>query len=118
MARRGEDITDGPAISSLVAKVKPSAIIHLAAMAGVRPSIERPAYYAKVNVTGTTNLLQAAAENGVGKFLFASSSSVYGNNSSVPFREDDPVENPISPYAATTTTSGSRARSAAASQSS
>src|SRR5205085_7431008 len=58
-------------------------------------------YYCRVNVEGTANLLQAAVENGVGKFLFASSSSVYGNASRVPFSEEDPVDEPISPYAAT-----------------
>ncbi len=95
------DITDGPKISKLVASVKPQAILHLAAMAGVRPSIEQPAYYAKVNVEGTTHLLEAAVRNQVGKFIFASSSSVYGNANKVPFSEEDPVEHPISPYAAT-----------------
>ncbi len=95
------DITDGPAIAGLVKKIKPYAILHLAAMAGVRPSIERPVYYAKVNVEGTTHLLQAAVENGVEKFLFASSSSVYGNQKKVPFSEEDDVNEPISPYAAT-----------------
>src|SRR5687768_14110040 len=95
------DITDGNAIDVLVARTKPSAILHLAAMAGVRPSIEQPAYYARVNVEGTTHLLQAAVEHKVRKFLFASSSSVYGNLGRVPFREDDPVAEPISPYAAT-----------------
>jgi UDP-glucuronate 4-epimerase len=95
------DITDGTAIDKLVAKAKPAAILHLAAMAGVRPSIEQPAYYARVNVEGTTHLLQAAVKYKVGKFLFASSSSVYGNLGRVPFREDDPVAEPISPYAAT-----------------
>lgn len=95
------DITDGATMSDLIAKVRPDAIVHLAAMAGVRPSIERPSHYAKVNVVGTTNLLEAAAKNGVRKFIFASSSSVYGNNSHVPFSEADEVANPISPYAAT-----------------
>jgi len=95
------DITDGPAIARLVATVKPHAILHLAAMAGVRPSIERPVYYSKVNVEGTTHLLQAAIENKVQKFLFASSSSVYGNQKKVPFSEEDDVNEPISPYAAT-----------------
>ena len=95
------DITDGNAIDVLVARTKPAAILHLAAMAGVRPSIEQPAYYARVNVEGTTHLLQAAVRHKVGKFLFASSSSVYGNLSKVPFSEDDPVAEPISPYAAT-----------------
>src|SRR6476661_6369612 len=95
------DITAGAAIDALVAKTKPAAILHLAAMAGVRPSIEQPAYYARVNVEGTTHLLQAAVKHGVKKFLFASSSSVYGNLGRVPFSEDDPVAEPISPYAAT-----------------
>ena len=94
------DITGGDAIDKLVAQTKPAAILHLAAMAGVRPSIEQPAYYARVNVEGTTHLLQAAVKHGVKKFLFASSSSVYGNRP-VPFREDDAVAEPISPYAAT-----------------
>ena len=95
------DITSGNAIDQLVARAKPVAILHLAAMAGVRPSIEQPAYYARVNVEGTTHLLQAAVKHGVEKFLFASSSSVYGNLGRVPFSEEDPVAEPISPYAAT-----------------
>ena len=95
------DITDGAGISALVARTKPTAILHLAAMAGVRPSIEQPAYYARVNVEGTTHLLEAARLNGVKRFVFASSSSVYGNLAKVPFAEDDPVAEPISPYAAT-----------------
>jgi UDP-glucuronate 4-epimerase len=95
------DITDGPRIRSLIRAARPEGVIHLAAMAGVRPSIERPVYYAKVNLEGTTNLLQAAAEEGVRRFAFASSSSVYGNNAKVPFSETDEVTEPISPYAAT-----------------
>jgi UDP-glucuronate 4-epimerase len=95
------DITDGVAIDRLVELTRPKAILHLAAMAGVRPSIEQPGYYARVNVEGTTHLLQAAVRHNVGKFLFASSSSVYGNRSTVPFSEEDPVGEPISPYAAT-----------------
>ncbi|HEY7117327.1 MAG TPA: NAD-dependent epimerase/dehydratase family protein [Tepidisphaeraceae bacterium] len=95
------DITDGPGIGRLIDTVKPQGIIHLAAMAGVRPSIERPVYYSKVNLEGTTNLLQAAVEGGVRRFVFASSSSVYGNNAKVPFAETDDVGEPISPYAAT-----------------
>lgn len=67
----------------------------------MRPSIERPASYAAVNVDGTVNLLDAAVAYGCSKFLFVSSSSVYGNNEQVPFREDHPVDHPISPYAAT-----------------
>ena len=69
-------------------------------MAGVRPSIEQPTYYARVNVEGTTQMLQAAVNHKVRRFVFASSSSVYGNLRRVPFREDDPVSEPISPYAA------------------
>lgn len=95
------DITDGAAIERIVAKAKPVAILHLAAMAGVRPSIEQPAYYARVNVEGTTHLLQAAVKHKVKKFLFASSSSVYGNMSKVPFSEEDAGYEPVSPYAAT-----------------
>lgn len=95
------DIASGDEIAKLVRLVRPWGIVHLAAMAGVRPSIEQPAYYARVNVEGTTHLLQAAVKNQVEKFAFASSSSVYGNASKVPFSEEDPVEEPISPYAAT-----------------
>jgi UDP-glucuronate 4-epimerase len=95
------DIVDGPRIDRLVQAARPAAILHLAAMAGVRPSIEQPAYYARVNVEGTTHLLEAARRHGVGRFIFASSSSVYGNLRHVPFREEDDVGEPISPYAAT-----------------
>jgi UDP-glucuronate 4-epimerase len=95
------DIIDGPKIDQLIERTRPVAILHLAAMAGVRPSIEQPGYYARVNVEGTTHLLQAAVTHKVGKFLFASSSSVYGNLGRVPFHEEDPVAEPISPYAAT-----------------
>jgi UDP-glucuronate 4-epimerase len=77
------------------------AIIHLAARAGVRPSLAQPRLYTDVNVAGTQNLLEFARETGVRKFVFASSSSVYGVNQKVPFSESDPIQNPISPYAAT-----------------
>jgi UDP-glucuronate 4-epimerase len=77
------------------------AIVHLAARAGVRPSIEQPVLYEQVNVGGTAVLLEAARRAGVGRFIFASSSSVYGNNAKVPFAETDNVDFPISPYAAT-----------------
>jgi UDP-glucuronate 4-epimerase len=76
-------------------------IVHLAAKAGVRPSIEQPMLYADVNINGTMVLLEAARKNNILKFIFASSSSVYGNNKKVPFSEDDNVDFPISPYAAT-----------------
>ncbi len=95
------DITHASPTASFIGKVKPDAILHLAAMAGVRPSIQRPAHYCRVNIEGTTNLLQAAVDNRVKKFIFASSSSVYGNLGRVPFSEEDPVVEPISPYAAT-----------------
>ncbi|HAT4141232.1 TPA: NAD-dependent epimerase/dehydratase family protein [Clostridium perfringens] len=76
-------------------------IMHLAAMAGVRPSIQDPSLYYEVNITGTLNLLEKCREKNIRKFVFASSSSVYGNNKKVPFSESDFVDNPISPYAAT-----------------
>ena len=78
------------------------AVVHLAALAGVRPSLERPLAYADVNVSGTTALLDAAVRHGGPTFVFASSSSVYGERSDGPFRETDRVDHPISPYAATT----------------
>ncbi|MBI4579979.1 MAG: GDP-mannose 4,6-dehydratase [Planctomycetes bacterium] len=76
-------------------------VVHLAARAGVRPSIEQPLLYQDVNVTGTSVLLESARQRGLARFIFASSSSVYGNNPKVPFSEDDNVDHPISPYAAT-----------------
>ncbi len=76
-------------------------VIHLAAMAGVRPSIQNPELYTEVNVNGTVNLLQACVKHGIKRFIFASSSSVYGNNANIPYRESDPVDKPISVYAAT-----------------
>ena len=77
------------------------AVIHLAARAGVRPSIAEPSLYADVNVTGTSRVLDFCGERGIRSVVFASSSSVYGNNPTVPFSEDQPVDHPISPYAAT-----------------
>lgn len=76
-------------------------IVHLAARAGVRPSVEQPKLYQEVNVRGTMNLLEMAKEFNIKQFIFASSSSVYGNNKKIPFNENDFVDNPISPYAAT-----------------
>ncbi|CAM3401578.1 NAD-dependent epimerase/dehydratase family protein [Hydrogenibacillus schlegelii] len=76
-------------------------IVHLAARAGVRPSIRDPLGYQAVNVTGTQHLLELARERGIRQFVFASSSSVYGVNPNVPWREDDGVLRPISPYAST-----------------
>jgi UDP-glucuronate 4-epimerase len=77
------------------------AVIHLAARAGVRPSLQDPAGYSDTNVSGTALLLEAARQQGVGHVVFASSSSVYGVRSTAPFRESDPVDEPASPYAAT-----------------
>jgi UDP-glucuronate 4-epimerase len=76
-------------------------IVHLAARAGVRPSLKEPRLYVETNIDGTLNLLELARTHGVRQFVFGSSSSVYGLNSKVPFSEDDPIFNPISPYAAT-----------------
>ncbi|MFW5947073.1 MAG: NAD-dependent epimerase/dehydratase family protein [Gemmatimonadota bacterium] len=76
-------------------------VVHLAAKAGVRPSIEAPVAYARANLVATQAVLELARRRGVRRFVFGSSSSVYGNNAKVPFAEDDPVERPISPYAAT-----------------
>jgi UDP-glucuronate 4-epimerase len=94
------DITDRAALDSLLGSVKFSQIIHLAARAGVRPSLEEPALYQRVNVEGTVNLLEAARMSGVKKITLASSSSVYGVNSKTPFAESDPIFSAISPYAA------------------
>ena len=76
-------------------------VIHLAAMAGVRPSVQNPVLYHDVNLIGTMNILENMRRYSVPRLIFASSSSVYGNNAKVPFAETDPVDNPISPYAAT-----------------
>ena len=94
------DLTERTALDELLSGVKFDQIIHLAARAGVRPSLEQPALYQRVNVEGTVNLLEAARQNGVRKITIASSSSVYGINSKVPFSESDPIFCPISPYAA------------------
>ena len=94
------DIRDGAAMDKTVGN-DIEIIVHLAAKAGVRPSIAQPLLYADVNVNGTMVLLEAAKKHRVGRFIFGSSSSVYGNNEKVPFSEDDNVDFPISPYAAT-----------------
>lgn len=95
------DIRDHKRINAIFELYPIDMVVHLAAMAGVRPSIENPQLYAEVNVSGTVNLLAAAAQKGIKNFIFASSSSVYGGNTKLPFAESDPVDNPISPYAAT-----------------
>lgn len=94
------DIRDSAALSEAVDHGV-EVVVHLAAKAGVRPSIMEPVLYADVNVTGTVVLLELAKTHKIGKFIFGSSSSVYGNNEKVPFSEDDNVDFPISPYAAT-----------------
>ncbi len=95
------DICDAAKLREVFASIRPDAVLHLAARAGVRPSIERPALYERVNVLGTMQLLELAKEFGVGKFVYGSSSSVYGAASVVPFSEDQRDLRPISPYAAT-----------------
>ncbi len=95
------DIRDGEALEQLFGSERFGTVVHLAARAGVRPSIADPVLYSSVNVDGTTQLLEACRRHQVRKFIFGSSSSVYGNNDKVPFSEDDPVDHPISPYAAT-----------------
>lgn len=94
------NICDAALVESLFERIRPVTVVHLAARAGVRPSLEQPALYQRVNVEGTAVLLEAARRHGVQRFVFASSSSVYGAASRVPFSEDDPVRAPISPYAA------------------
>lgn len=95
------DICDKEYLKKIFSKNKIDLVVHLAAMAGVRPSIENPLLYEKVNVEGTLNILDCVKENNIKKMIFASSSSVYGGNKKVPFSETDKVDNPISPYAAT-----------------
>lgn len=94
------DLTDRAALDELFGGVKFDQVIHLAARAGVRPSLEAPALYQRVNVEGTVNVLEAARLTGVKKITIASSSSVYGVNAKVPFAESDPIFSAISPYAA------------------
>lgn len=95
------DICDGKALNEALDAKGYDAIIHLAAKAGVRPSIQNPIAYQEVNVLGTQNLLEYAKEKGIRQFVFASSSSVYGVNPNVPWQESDFVLKPISPYAST-----------------
>jgi UDP-glucuronate 4-epimerase len=95
------DIRDSAAMTALLAGSKFDVIVHLAARAGVRPSLSEPKLYAETNINGTLNLLELAKEHKIGQFVFGSSSSVYGINAKVPFAEDDRIHQPISPYAAT-----------------
>jgi len=95
------DISCAETLQGIFAENEFDVIVHLAAWAGVRPSLLNPKLYTQVNVSGTVNLLDAAKEFGVKQFVFGSSSSVYGINSKIPFAEDDKISKPISPYAAT-----------------
>jgi UDP-glucuronate 4-epimerase len=95
------DIRDRDTVRRVFEEHEVEAVVHLAAMAGVRPSLERPVLYAEVNVTGTAILLEEVAARGIDRFVFASSSSVYGERKDPPFRESDRVDRPVSPYAAT-----------------
>jgi len=95
------DIRDQDFVEKVFRENEIEMVIHVAAMAGVRPSIENPQLYCTVNVNGTQNLLEACRKHQIKKFIFASSSSIYGNNRKVPFAETDSVDHPISPYAAT-----------------
>ncbi len=95
------DILDEALLEDLFQKYNIDQVFHLAARAGVRPSIEDPKLYADVNVRGSLNILECVRKHNVKKVIMASTSSIYGNNKKVPFAEDDPVNEPISPYAAT-----------------
>ncbi len=103
-ARDGFTLVEGDIREEVSIEALPDsidAIVHLAARAGVRPSIANPVLYTDVNLVGTSRLLEFARRTGISSFVFASSSSVYGNNRKVPFSESDAVDHPISPYAAT-----------------
>ena len=95
------DIRDRAALEKVFDAKAFDCIVHLAARAGVRPSLKEPRLYVETNINGTLNLLDLARAHGVKHFVFGSSSSVYGLNAKVPFSEADPIFNPISPYAAT-----------------
>lgn len=95
------DVSRLAVVRKVVAEAQPEMVIHLAARAGVRPSVQNPRLYQKVNVEGTLNLLECVRKAKIRKMTFGSTSSIYGLNSSVPFKESDPVPNLVSPYAAT-----------------
>jgi UDP-glucuronate 4-epimerase len=95
------DIRDKNAVLNAVSAEKPEAIVHLAARAGVRPSISHPELYIETNITGTLHLLEASKATGVERFIFGSSSSVYGASRTTPFREEQVLTQTLSPYAAT-----------------
>lgn len=95
------DIRDAAALERVFNETKFDVIVHLAARAGVRPSLAEPKLYTETNINGTVNLLELAREHSIKQFVFGSSSSVYGINAKVPFAESDRIHQPISPYAAT-----------------
>jgi UDP-glucuronate 4-epimerase len=99
--RHEGDIRDRTILADLCRRHRFDAVLHLAARPGVRPSIENPLLYEDINVRGTLNMLEICREFGMGKFLFASSSSVYGERKGVPFSEEEPADFPVSPYGAT-----------------
>jgi UDP-glucuronate 4-epimerase len=94
------DITDAAGFGRLVREVRPQRLVHLAAQAGVRHSIDHPMEYVSANLVGFMNVLEACRHNSVEHLIYASSSSVYGNNSAIPFSEHHPVDHPLSIYAA------------------
>ena len=93
-----KDILDFTSLKDIFKKEKPQKVIHLAARAGVRPSIANPLLYSQVNVGGTVNLLKLSADFSIDKFIFGSSSSVYGNSKRLPFSENNRCDQIISPY--------------------
>jgi len=95
------DLCDLPALRDVFDRNQFEQVVHLAAWAGVTPSVKKPLLYEEVNIRGTLNLLELCREKGIKAFTFASSSSVYGGNTKIPFSESDPVNQPICPYAAT-----------------
>ena len=95
-----KDVLDFTSLEEIFKKEKPAKVVHLAARAGVRASIENPFLYAKVNVAGTVHLLKLSVDFGIKQFIFGSSSSVYGNTKRIPFPEDDICDSVISPYGA------------------
>jgi UDP-glucuronate 4-epimerase len=95
------DLRDTKAVAKALSLKSYDAVIHLAALAGVQPSIADPKAYAETNITGTLHVLETAVQRKIRSIVFASSSSVYGSNQKLPFSESDPVDQPISPYAAT-----------------
>jgi UDP-glucuronate 4-epimerase len=94
------DLCDPATVSAVLVAEKPDAVVHLAARAGVRPSVQFPELYLQTNILGTFNLLEAARQSSVPRFIFASSSSVYGASREFPFREDQALLQTLSPYGA------------------